>query len=65
MKKMLEGCGLERMIGMSIKDIKNYHGDLMPGAKPYNPYLMTMTNGREFIVWNSWGETNCSEVISK
>jgi hypothetical protein len=56
------GVPFTALIGQRITAVKHGAPDrLMPKINPYNAYTIT-TDTQTFIVWNSHGETNLSEV---
>ena len=42
------------------------HGNpIMERLPPYNGYTLYTASGREFVIWNSMGETNLNEILEK
>lgn len=58
---MLTPVGMKALTGLTIKEI-SLRTPEMTELRHYNAYRILTECGRTFIVWNSMGETNCSEV---
>ncbi len=61
---MYKAAGMKALIGETITRIE--HGnEEMPTLNPYNGYTLFTASGKEFVVWNSFGETNLNEIIKE
>ena len=48
--------------GQTIKEVR-HNSDVMDRLNPYNGWTLITESGREFVVWNSMGETNLNEIF--
>lgn len=59
--QMYNGVSMSTLIGETIIEVK-FNNPEMPKLNPYNGYTLITKSGREFVIWNSLGETNLSEI---
>lgn len=60
--KYLHGVSVKTLEGLKIVRVEHGAPDgLMLKINPYNAYTLT-TESKTYVVWNSHGETNLSEV---
>ncbi len=63
MARRLKGVSFGKLLKETIRDVQ-FGSDLTPSCGSYGATTLWTESNREFVIWNSMGEVNLSEVIT-
>ena len=58
---MYKTVSMDTLVGETMIKV-SFNNPEMPNLNFYNGYTLHTESGREFVIWNSNGETNLNEI---